>query len=240
MSLVITSRNVVLPSHHEACPATIHVDLASGKISRVQLLHGSRADCPDDATFTDYGDLYILPGLVEYVRIYCPLCALIAPRSAHVHLNEPGRTDWEGFATGTQAAASGGVTVVVDMPLNSIPPTTTVQNLQVKRQAAQGQCWTDVGFWGGVIPGNQVYALVLTVLRAPHFVLRVIWLISSRPVCEDSSVSRSRAVSRYLALQHTRMILNRIHTGVPVRQRTGPTLSHEGTGGTRDLSPSTK
>ena len=77
-------------------------------------------------------------------------------RSAHVHLNEPGRTDWEGFWTGTRAAASGGVTTLVDMPLNSIPPTTTVANLEQKRKAAQGQCWTDVAFWGGVIPKNQV------------------------------------------------------------------------------------
>jgi|ERR1700722_9850175 len=86
---------------------------------------------------------------------------LVLPRlniyfSAHVHLNEPGRTDWEGFQTGTRAAASGGVTTVVDMPLNSIPPTTSVDHLEVKRQAAHGQCWTDVAFWGGVIPGNQV------------------------------------------------------------------------------------
>jgi allantoinase len=80
--------------------------------------------------------------------------------SAHVHLNEPGRTDWEGFWTGTRAAASGGVTTVVDMPLNSIPPTTTVDHLESKRKAAQGQCWTDVAFWGGVIPGNQVFTLL--------------------------------------------------------------------------------
>ena len=73
-----------------------------------------------------------------------------------MHLNEPGRTEWEGFWTGTRAAASGGVTTVVDMPLNSIPPTTTVAHLEQKRAAARGQCWTDVAFWGGVIPGNQV------------------------------------------------------------------------------------
>ena len=73
-----------------------------------------------------------------------------------MHLNEPGRTEWEGFWTGTQAASSGGVTTVVDMPLNSIPPTTTRENLNVKRKAAEGQCWVDVAFWGGVIPGNQV------------------------------------------------------------------------------------
>lgn len=76
--------------------------------------------------------------------------------SAHVHLNEPGRTDWEGFYTGTLAAASGGVTTVVDMPLNSIPPTTTVNNLRVKREAAEGKCWVDVAFWGGLIPDNKV------------------------------------------------------------------------------------
>lgn len=107
------------------------------------------------------------------MRTYRPpkLRVLISQYSAHVHLNEPGRTDWEGFATGTQAAASGGVTVVVDMPLNSIPPTTTVPNLQVKREAAQGQCWTDVGFWGGVIPGNQVYTHALTDLCVPHLLL---------------------------------------------------------------------
>ena len=76
--------------------------------------------------------------------------------SAHVHLNEPGRTDWEGFYTGTRAAATGGVTTVVDMPLNSIPSTTTSENLAIKRKAAHGQCWTDVAFWGGLIPGNTV------------------------------------------------------------------------------------
>ena len=82
---------------------------------------------------------------------------MITTGSAHVHLNEPGRTDWEGFWTGTRAAASGGITTVVDMPLNSIPPTTTVENLATKRDAARTtQCWTDVAFWGGVIPGNQV------------------------------------------------------------------------------------
>jgi len=74
---------------------------------------------------------------------------------AHVHLNEPGRTEWEGFETGTRAAAFGGVTTIVDMPLNAIPPTTTVENLDLKVKAAEGQCWVDVGFYGGVIPGNE-------------------------------------------------------------------------------------
>lgn len=76
--------------------------------------------------------------------------------SAHVHLNEPGRTEWEGFYTGTKAAIFGGTTTVVDMPLNSIPPTTKVSHLSSKKEAAGGQCWSDVAFWGGVIPNNDV------------------------------------------------------------------------------------
>jgi allantoinase len=72
----------------------------------------------------------------------------------HVHLNEPGRTEWEGFATATRAAAIGGVTTLVDMPLNSIPATTTREAFAAKRAAAAGQCAVDVGFWGGVVPGN--------------------------------------------------------------------------------------
>jgi allantoinase len=72
----------------------------------------------------------------------------------HVHVNEPGRTEWEGFASATRAAAAGGVTTLVDMPLNSIPSTTTPAALAAKRAAATGQCFIDVGFWGGVVPGN--------------------------------------------------------------------------------------
>src|SRR6476469_2589459 len=83
-------------------------------------------------------DEVLLPGLVD----------------SHVHVNEPGRTEWEGFATATRAAAAGGVTTILDMPLNSIPPTTTVAGLEVKRQAADGQTWVDVGFWGGAVPDN--------------------------------------------------------------------------------------
>ncbi len=71
-----------------------------------------------------------------------------------MHVNEPGRTEWEGFETATRAAAAGGVTTIVDMPLNSIPPTTTVAALEEKQAAARGQVWVDVGFWGGAVPGN--------------------------------------------------------------------------------------
>jgi allantoinase len=86
----------------------------------------------------DLGDVALLPGLVD----------------THVHVNEPGRTEWEGFATATRAAAAGGVTAIVDMPLNSLPPTVDVDALSVKQRAATGQIHVDVGFWGGAIPGN--------------------------------------------------------------------------------------
>jgi allantoinase len=72
----------------------------------------------------------------------------------HVHVNEPGRTEWEGFASATRAAAAGGVTTIVDMPLNSIPPTVDVEALAVKRRVAADQAYVDVGFWGGAVPGN--------------------------------------------------------------------------------------
>jgi allantoinase len=86
----------------------------------------------------DVGERVVLPGLLD----------------CHVHLNEPGRTDWEGFETGTRAAAAGGVTTLVDMPLNSIPATTTVEGQRRKAEAAKGRCHTDYAFWGGVVPGN--------------------------------------------------------------------------------------
>ncbi|OAX42545.1 allantoinase [Rhizopogon vinicolor AM-OR11-026] len=137
-SLVVTGQNVLLPGSDQPQPATITVDIGTGKISDIQTVYTQQSP-GGETTFIDAGDKFVLPGLVD----------------AHVHLNEPGRTDWEGFWTGTRAAVAGGITTVVDMPLNSIPPTTTLQNLEIKRQSAQGQCWADVGFWGGVIPGNQ-------------------------------------------------------------------------------------
>ncbi|XP_063236445.1 allantoinase, mitochondrial isoform X2 [Bacillus rossius redtenbacheri] len=87
----------------------------------------------------DVGDLVLMAGLVD----------------SHVHVNEPGRASWEGFLTATAAAAKGGVTTIVDMPLNSIPPTTTVANLRAKLEAARDQIHVDVAFWGGVVPDNK-------------------------------------------------------------------------------------
>ncbi|WP_150462196.1 allantoinase AllB [Nesterenkonia ebinurensis] len=88
------------------------------------------------------------------LRVPPRLVVLPGNVDTHVHLNEPGRTSWEGFATGTMAAALGGATTIVDMPLNSIPPTVNVPNLQAKQTAAEGQTYVDVGFWGGIVPGN--------------------------------------------------------------------------------------
>lgn len=141
MSRAISSSKVLLDD--ELVPATIIFSLNTGKILEIipEIVKDSndiRLKLYQVQEYRDVSPLIILPGLVD----------------SHVHLNEPGRTEWEGFATGTQAAASGGVTTVIDMPLNAIPPTTTVENFNLKIAAAQGQCWVDVGFWGGLIPDN--------------------------------------------------------------------------------------
>ena len=94
---------------------------------------------PTDAKVHDFGESVILPGLVD----------------SHVHINDPGRTEWEGFETATRAAASGGYTMLVDMPLNCLPATTTVAALAAKREAAKERCWVDWGSWGGVVHNNQ-------------------------------------------------------------------------------------
>jgi allantoinase len=129
----IRSNNVLIGE--TLVPATITI--SKGIITHIDQSFDSSDS--SDSSMESYGDLVILPGLVD----------------AHVHLNEPGRTEWEGFETGSKAAAAGGVTTLVDMPLNAIPPTTTVDNLRIKIEAARSQIWVDVGFWGGVIPGNQ-------------------------------------------------------------------------------------
>jgi allantoinase len=124
---ILRSRRVVLPDGER--PATVVV--REGRIAAIE---------PYETPFNsaDLGEVALLPGLVD----------------THVHVNEPGRTEWEGFATATRAAAAGGVTTIVDMPLNSIPPTVDVAALEIKRRAARDRVHVDVGFWGGAVPGN--------------------------------------------------------------------------------------
>jgi len=124
------SRRVVTPE--SARPAVVRVD--NGIVAAV----GDMGDVPAGGELVDVGDLVLMPGLVD----------------THVHCNEPGRTEWEGFATATRAAAAGGVTTIVDMPLNSVPATTSVEAFRAKLAAVESQLTIDVGFWGGVVPGN--------------------------------------------------------------------------------------
>jgi allantoinase len=130
---IIRGRRVVCPDGERS--ASIQVD--NGRIVSV----GSFDDVPagSGAEVVDAGDLLVSPGIVD----------------SHIHVNEPGRAEWEGFDTATRAAAAGGVTTVVEMPLNSIPATTTLSALRAKHDAARGRCHVDVAFWGGVVPGNE-------------------------------------------------------------------------------------
>src|SRR6201996_1844235 len=100
------------------------------------------------------GDLAFESGATEVVELAADEVLLPGLVDTHVHVNEPGRTEWEGFASATRAAAAGGVTTIIDMPLNSIPPTCDVPALEIKQKAAQGRVHVDTGFWGGAIPGN--------------------------------------------------------------------------------------
>ena len=128
--LVVTGTRVVTPDG--TGPATVAV--TAGVISAVT----APGDAPDARERFDAGDAVILPGLVD----------------THVHVNEPGRTEWEGFRTATRAAAAGGVTTIVDMPLNSLPVATTSSALAAKAAAAANGALVDYGFWGGAVPGN--------------------------------------------------------------------------------------
>jgi allantoinase len=132
----VRSRRVVTP--RGLVPALVRI--AGGRIEAVEPWGALPA-----AGSLDAGELVVAPGLVD----------------THVHVDEPGRTEWEGFATATRAAAAGGVTTLVDMPLNSIPPTTDLAGLGAKRAAAEGRCRVDVGFWGGLVPGNGSAAAAL-------------------------------------------------------------------------------
>jgi allantoinase len=132
LDLVVQAARAVVDGAERACA----VGIGDGRIEVVT----EYGDPPAAATTVRLDDdVVLLPGLVD----------------THVHVNDPGRADWEGFAHATRAAAAGGVTTIVDMPLNSLPPTTDVAALETKLAAAEGECFVDVGFWGGAVPGNR-------------------------------------------------------------------------------------
>lgn len=115
-------------------PRAASVLVRDGRIARV----GDHAEVPAGAPCIDVGELALIPGVVD----------------THVHINEPGRSEWEGFESATRAAAAGGTTTLVDMPLNSIPPATSEAGLMEKAAVMEGRCWVDVGLWGGAVPDN--------------------------------------------------------------------------------------
>src|SRR5215831_7604959 len=129
--LIIRGHRVVVPTGERS--ASIHIE--NGIIVAVR----DYGDVGEAREVVDADPSVIMPGLVD----------------SHVHVNEPGRTAWEGFDTATRAAAAGGITTIVDMPLNSIPATTTIDALKAKREAARGQCHVNVAFWGGIVPDNH-------------------------------------------------------------------------------------
>ncbi|MBS1963318.1 MAG: allantoinase AllB [Bdellovibrionales bacterium] len=129
---VIRSRRVLVGSEGEPRPSAVVVE--NGKIAAITEYDAF----PAGVETIEGGDRVLMSGIFD----------------THAHINEPGRTDWEGFQTATRAAAAGGITSVIDMPLNSIPATTTLSALHVKAETAAGKCAIDYGFWGGVVPGN--------------------------------------------------------------------------------------
>jgi allantoinase len=143
---VIRSRRVVTARGVQ--PASVLV--RGGVFADVRL---DEFEAPDGADVLDFGERVIMPGLVD----------------THVHVNEPGRTEWEGFETATRAAAAGGVTTIFDMPLNSVPATTSAEAMRGKLAAAKGKCFVDVGFWGGLVPGNLAELAPMKELGAPGF-----------------------------------------------------------------------
>ncbi len=141
------SRRVVFPDGLR--PAAVLVDQDTGRILEIAQLTA----IPSGVDLRDFGNHVLMPGLVD----------------THVHINDPGRTDWETFRTATRAAAAGGITTVVDMPLNCLPETTTVAALEQKRNAAAGQAYVDWRPWGGAVNDNQAHLIPLAQAGVPGF-----------------------------------------------------------------------
>jgi allantoinase len=131
LDFIISSQNVVTSTGIRPAALGIRSGVISGVMNPDQI--------PSDVPIENFGNAVIMPGVVD----------------THVHINEPGRSEWEGFETATKAAAAGGITTLVDMPLNSTPVTTTLDAFRKKTSATEGKLWVDCGFYGGVIPGNN-------------------------------------------------------------------------------------
>lgn len=169
MAQAFLSKRVVTPQGTQ--PAALLVE--TGKI----LCVCRQSEIPGDADVYDCGEGAILPGLVD----------------THVHINQPGRTGWEGFRTATCAAAAGGYTTLVDMPLNCLPETTTVAALEAKREAAQGECFVDWISWGGAVADNQQHILPLATAGVPGFKCFLIY-----PGCDGFTMIDQRQLEETL------------------------------------------
>jgi allantoinase len=182
----IRSKRVVTPEGVRA--ATVQI-----RDGAIEALAGYN-DLPSGKRVYDAGESVVMPGLVD----------------THVHINEPGRTDWEGFDTATRAAAAGGVTTLIDMPLNSIPATTTAAALETKRDAARNKCWVNVGFWGGVVPGNAGELQALH--RAGAFGFKCFLVPSGVPEFANVGESDLRAALPELAAMDAPLL---VHSELP-------------------------
>ena len=173
MTHAFTSHRIVTPGGIRPGALLVEFGVEGGAAGNEDQVDGriraicNLAEIPAGARRHACGDHAILPGLVD----------------THVHINEPGRTEWEGFATATRAAAAGGYTTLVDMPLNCLPETTTVAALDAKRRAARGQTSVDWAAWGGAVSDNQQHLLPLAQAGVPGFKCFLIY-----PGCEGFSM----------------------------------------------------
>jgi allantoinase len=180
---ILRSRRVLIDGAE--CPAAIQI-----RDGQIEELLAFDQQVPGVSEILDVGDTPVLPGFVD----------------THVHVNEPGRTEWEGFATATRAAAAGGITAVVDMPLNSLPVTTTPEALAAKVASARGQTHVDVAFWGGLIPANA--ANLAPLLDAGVLGVKAFMIDSGIPEFPEARVEDLRAAMPTLARHGVPLLLH--------------------------------
>ncbi|KAL0353097.1 UNVERIFIED_CONTAM: Allantoinase [Sesamum angustifolium] len=179
----IASKRIVTPS------AVISgaVEVKGGKIKSIVEGDDWRANTWTKQVI-DYGEAVIMPGLID----------------VHAHLDDPGRTEWEGFPSGTRAAAAGGITTLIDMPLNNFPSTVSEETLKLKTKAAQGRIFVDVGFWGGLVPENAFNATSLErLLEAGALGLKSFMCpsgINDFPMTNSSHIKEEAAIKELLTI----------------------------------------